>query len=196
MKHIYIMLLLSIMTAFSLSAQDRSSKSTNVRGYYNLTQVKLLLGEITDGSPVNSELIPSIENINGYRFNDYFAMGLGVGMTYQPFTIVPVFADFRVTLLKGDLSPVVAFKGGYAFANNSKNIWNYGSDNTKNTGGAMINPEIGFKVPMTERADFILTFGYWYQHLESEIKGSYLNQVRNRNINLNRLSFTIGFLFK
>ena len=198
MKHTYLLLLLSVCTALSLRAQDynQPAKSASAGGYYNLTQLTFLMGEVTDGSPVKSELIPSIVNITGCRVNDYFSIGAGVGMTYLPYTLIPVFADFRVTFLKGDLSPVLAFKGGYAFAKNNKDIWGYGNDNTKNTGGAMINPEIGFKVPMTEHADFVLTLGYWYQHLESEFEGYNYYQTHNRKIDLNRLSFTIGFLFK
>jgi hypothetical protein len=113
-----------------------------------------------------------------------------------PYTIFPVFADFRVTLFKSNLSPVLALKGGYAIANNKKDIWNYGYESTKNTGGGMINPELGFRIPMTERADFMLTIGYWYQHIKSELKSGGYYQIHDRELDLNRLSFSIGFLFK
>jgi hypothetical protein len=197
MKPLTVALLLCLCAGSSMRAQDFSqSVKSESKGYYNLSQFTLLMGEVDENSPVKSELIPSIVNISGYRFNDYFSAGLGVGMTVLPYTIFPVFADFRVTPLKSNLSPVFALKAGYAFAKNDKDIWNWGSDYTKNTGGAMINPEIGFKILMTERADFVFTLGYWYQHIESELKNSYQNQVHNRKLNLNRISFTIGFQFK
>ena len=199
MKHLYLIFLLAfcLCAGSSLRAQDYDKPLRPMSEvYYNLTQFMFLMGEITDGSPVTSEMIPSLVNITGCRINDHFSMGMGVGVLFSPYTLIPLFADFRVTFLKGNLSPVMAFKGGYAIAKNSKDIWNYGSDNTSNHGGAMLNPEIGFKVQMTDRADFMLTFGYWYQHLESEYTGNYYSQIHNRKIDLNRLSFTIGFLFK
>ena len=115
------------------------------------------------------------------------------------YLIFPVFADFRVTFLKSNLSPVMAVKGGYAFANSKKEIFqgNYYNGDYKNTGGGMFNPEIGFKVTMTERADFMLTIGYWYQHVKSDIKEKYgYNQTHTRTSDLNRLSFSVSFLFK
>jgi hypothetical protein len=90
---------------------------------------------------------------------------------------------------------VLAIKGGYSFARNKKDVWGYNSENTKNIGGGMFNPEIGFKIPMSESADFLFTLGYWYQRLASKADG-YAAQVYNRQVNFNRLSFTIGFLFK
>ena len=190
MKKILFLLIFILCVGTSLWAQ--SNKSVH-EGYYNLTQMSFIIGEVSYNSAVKSEMIPSVVNINGYRVNEYFSVGVGVGMTPLPYTIFPVFADFRVILLKSNLSPVLAFKGGYAFANSKKDIWGYGSDN-KNTGGAMVNPEVGFKIPMTERADFMLTIGYWYQHIESEFTG--YNSQYNRKSDLNRLSFSIGFLFK
>ncbi|MDR2147800.1 MAG: hypothetical protein LBE91_15210 [Tannerella sp.] len=156
----------------------------------------LLIGETESGAPEQSAMIPSVVNISGYRFSEHFSMGLGVGMTPTPYAHFPVFADFRYTFLKGALSPVLALKGGYSFARNNKDFWNYGyNENIKNIGGGMFNPEIGFKIPMSERADFLFTLGYWYQRLGSKAEG-YASQTYERQLNFNRLSFTIGFLFQ
>ena len=198
MKNLLFLISLCLLASFPSGAQDYHLPEKPVsKGYFNLTQFSFLIGETDYNSPVNSEMIPSVVNINGYRLSDRFSIGAGVGMTVVSYPVFPVFADFRVTLLNSDLSPVFALKGGYSFADNKKDIWGYNNNNTRNTGGGMINPEIGIKIPMTERADFMLTIGYWYQHLKSETKfdDSY-HQTYTRKSDLNRLSFSIGFLFK
>ena len=194
MKKVLIIVLLCLMAGTSLWAQKPSSQ-----GYYNLTQLLFLMAEENEYAPVKSNLTPSVVNINGYRVNEHFSMGIGVGMTALSYLIYPLFADFRINLSKGNLSPVIALKAGYAFANNKKEIFKEYYGDFKNSGGVMINPEIGFRVVMTERSDFLLTIGYWYQHVESEIKtkpGYWNSGTHNRTTDLNRLSFGVGFLFK
>jgi len=188
MKKRFLLLLLCVLVGTSLWPQN----------YYNLTQLSFLIADEHQFSPIKSNMAPSVVNIHGYRFNDHFSMGIGAGMTAMSYLIFPIFADFRVTFLKDNLSPVLAVKGGYAFANSKKEIFQetYNGD-YKNMGGGMFNPEIGFKVTMTERADFILTIGYWYQHVKSEIKSKYgYYQTHTRTSDLNRLSFSVSFLFK
>jgi hypothetical protein len=187
---------LCLLASSSLWAQHPSANSSS-HGYFNLTQLSFLIAEENDLSPIKSNMAPSVVNINGYRFNEHVSLGVGVGITAMSYVIVPVFADFRATLVKGNLSPVVALKGGYAFANSKKKIFNEYYGEFTNSGGAMVNPEVGFKVMMSERIDFMMTIGYWYQHVESEITntGGYY-QKQNRISDLNRLSFSVSFLFR
>jgi hypothetical protein len=111
--------------------------------------------------------------------------------------VFPVFADFRITFLNGNINPVLALQGGYAFASNKKKLFNEYYGDFKNTGGGMFHPEVGVKVTMTEHLDFLLTVGYWYQHVQSEIKyDGYYYGTHDRISDLNRLSFSIGFLLK
>ena len=194
-----LLLISCLFTVFSvLGQEERVVKTTE--GWYNLTQLSFITGEENASSPAKSNMLPSVVMINGYRMNEHVSLGLGVGMTSFSYVVFPVFADIRFTLLKGDLSPVLALKGGYSIAKNTKEIFpNQYSGDYKNTGGGMLNPECGFKVKMTERADFLLTVGYFYQHLKSVISNnpntSY-GMIHNRVTDINRFSFTIGFLFK
>ncbi|MDR2231838.1 MAG: hypothetical protein LBE56_01800 [Tannerella sp.] len=193
MNRLVLFLFLCPCAVSSLLAQ--TVEKTPSTGYFNLTQLSLLIGETESGAPEQSAMIPSVVNISGYRFSEHFSMGLGVGMTPTPYSHFPVFVDMRYTFLKGNLRPVLAIKGGYSFARNSKDFWNYGSNNDiKNIGGGMFNPEIGFRIPMSDSADFLFTLGYWYQRLGSKA-GVYTSQVYERQLNFNRLSFTIGFMF-
>ena len=201
MKH--ILLTSCLFVALVVAAQEEKSgtilKKTN-GGWYNLTQMSFIIGEENASSAAKSNMLPSVVMINGIRANDHFSIGLGVGMTSFSYITFPVFADVRFAFLKGDLSPVLALKGGYSIAKNKKEIFPnqyYGA--YKNTGGGMCNPELGFKVKMTERVDFLLTIGYYYQHLKSEINsnpGESYAMKHERVTDINRLSFTIGFLFK
>ncbi|MDR2584720.1 MAG: hypothetical protein LBC84_00630 [Prevotellaceae bacterium] len=194
-----IIITIFLVAGINLLAQDRSKSE----GYYNLTQLSFLMGEVNEDAPtpVKQNMIPSVVNINGYRANEHFSIGLGIGMTPFSYTIFPVFADLRITLFDDHLSPVLALKAGYAFTNSKKDAWEYHSNDVTNRGGAMVNPEFGIKVSITERADFMLTIGYWYQHLKSEMKGAYPGYYdygydRTRTADINRLSLSLGFLFK
>ncbi|MCL1973583.1 MAG: hypothetical protein FWG54_02040 [Bacteroidetes bacterium] len=176
-----------------------SVKAQTSEGYFNLTQLSFLMGEVNDNGPtsVRQNMIPSVVNINGYRANEYLSIGVGVGMVPLAYTIVPIFADFRITLFNDNLSPVIALKAGYSYAKSKKDIYNYYGADYIHRGGAMLNPEIGFKVMATKRADFILSIGYWYQHLKSETKSYvYYGGTRTINSDINRLSISLGFLFK
>ena len=193
-----ILLTCSLFMMLSAVAQEYGQNEIEVDGWYNLTQMSFIIGEENASSAAKSNMIPSIAIINGCRVNEHFSLGLGVGMTSFSYPVFPVFADLRFTLYKGSLSPVLAFKGGYSIAKNKKEIFpNEYSGDYKNSGGGMFNPEFGFKVVMTERADFLLTIGYYYQHLKTDVSnsGGY-SMLHNRITDVNRLSFTIGFLFK
>ena len=202
MKRLSLIISLCLITGSDLWAQEPYWRSKNSsQGYYNITQLSFLIAEENASSPAKSNMVPSVVNINGYRFNDYVSMGVGVGMTALSYTIFPIFADLRVTLFEGDLSPIVVVKGGYAFSSSKKEIFQnaYYNVDYKNRGGGMFNPELGFKLKMTERADFMLTIGYWFQHVSSEMKPkdeSIINQIHHRTSDLNRLSLSISFLFK
>ena len=186
----FLILSCCLLAGWSLCAQSQ--------GYFNITQLSFLIAEENTSSPIKSNMAPSVVNINGVYLNEYVSLGIGAGMTAMSYSIFPVFADLRFTFFKGNLSPMLALKGGYAFANNKKEIFlnEYYNGEYKNRGGGMFNPEFGFKVGMTDRSAFILTIGYWYQHVTSEIKEKYgYNLTHNRTSDLNRLSFCIGFLF-
>ena len=198
MKNLSLLLSLYCLSIASLSAQsETTSLSAQAKGYFNLSQLSFLIAEDDQYSAVKSTMLPSLVNINGYRMNEHVSLGIGAGVTALSYMIFPVFADLRISFLKGNLNPVLALKGGYAFANNKKKIFNDYYGDFKNTGGGMFHPEVGIKVVMTEQLEFLLTVGYYYQHVQSEIKSEgYYYGTHHRISDLNRLSFSIGFLFK
>jgi hypothetical protein len=200
------LLLLSLFSCAVLLAAAQPNEEQSPAGYYNLTQLSFIIGETDELSATVSKFVPSVTTINGYRFNEHFAAGVGVGIAVYEYMVFPVFIDLRWSVFKGAFTPVVAFKGGYSFADNDRELFPYSSgyyyNNLEyhNTGGWMGNPEVGFKVTANRHFDFMFTLGYYYQGLESEVKEpSYYGigtLTHNISTNVNRLSFTIGFLFK
>lgn len=202
MKQIFL-LSLCILTAPAVQAQNDEPRTSSSSGYYNLTQLSFITGEPEEISPISTNLVPSVTVVNGYRFNEYFSMGAGVGVTAYAYLVYPLFADIRWNVFKDGFTPVLAFRGGYAFAGNDKpflgNSAYYYEGSYENSGGWMCNPEIGFKTTINPHFDFLLSVGYYYQGLESKIttEGGYSRAVvHNINTDVNRLTFTIGFLFK
>ncbi|MDR3134237.1 MAG: hypothetical protein LBU42_09530 [Prevotellaceae bacterium] len=202
MKQSIFFFIFSLLAA-SLAAQgNEGTPEKSPAGYYNLTQLSLIIGETDELSPAPN-LVPSITTVNGYRFNEHFAMGAGVGMAAYRYVTFPVFLDLRGYILKGDFTPLLAFKGGYAFADNDKEIFpagTYAEATYKNTGGWMLHPEIGFRAAINASCNFVFTIGYYYQDLKTEVTEkptSYRRYpiIHTTDTHLDRLCFTIGFLF-
>ncbi|MDR0581398.1 MAG: hypothetical protein LBG31_00370 [Prevotellaceae bacterium] len=198
MKHFFFLFIFSFIAVSGKTQSNGEQPKKSPAGYYNLTQLLFTSGEIDELSPA-PHLVSAVTTVNGYRINEHVAIGIGVGIAAYKYAVFPVFADIRYHIFKGNFTPLIAFKGGYAFADNDKHIFsrNYYYEATyKNTGGWMCNPEIGFKTAINPSCDFVFTLGYYYQGLKSEVTESAQYRVHTTTANLNRVSFTIGFLFK
>jgi hypothetical protein len=71
-------------------------------------------------------LFTGMQTAFGYKFNPHIGVGGGIGIErfknlptygyyYSNFTLMPVFAEVRYTVLKSRVSPVIALQGGYKF---------------------------------------------------------------------------------
>ena len=110
------------------------------RGYFNSTQIGLLMGnrEVIERpyyypyysyhsiylphyyntrTTTEMQISPSLTMTNGYMFNEHWAAGVGVGFEIFDRNFFPVFADVRYTLWDGKISPYFAVKTGYTFGN-------------------------------------------------------------------------------
>lgn len=202
MKRISFFLLFSFIAVAGMAQGNEDAVKKAPAGYYNLTQLSFIIGD-TDDLSAASGLVSSVTTINGYRIDEHFAIGAGVGVAAYKYITFPVFADFRWHIFKGDFTPFIALKAGYAFADNEKEIFpsNYYYEATyKNAGGWLLHPEIGFKTTINPHLDFVLTVGYYQQGLKSDITES--AQYRGYPVkhtvttDVHRVAFTIGFLFK
>lgn len=85
---------------------------------------------------------------HGYQASPYFFIGAGVGFTYMCGTAyLPVFADVRIHLLKGNISPFFGAKVGYSIIED----------------GAYMSPSFGARFGILESFALNLTFNYLFQ---------------------------------
>lgn len=203
------------------------------KGFYNIMQVSFMFGnsQFTDRSayyipyntssstfiansyyyPTHTSLVvaPSFTITNGYKFNEHWAAGAGVGFEIFDYNLFPLFAELRYTVWDNKISPFVVLKGGYSFTSfNSKHYddlylnWSpYYLNNVelRHYGGLMFHPEIGVKVPLNENNDLMFSAAYCYQKTKSVARKDADNgqfDEWDHNEDINRLSFGVAIMFR
>jgi len=197
-------------------------------GLYNNTSFAVVSGR--------GNLFSGMQTAFGYKFNPHLGLGGGAGIerftnlpTYSyykgNFTFLPVFAEFRYTVLKARFSPVAALQGGYKFLINTPTTqmdewlewiyppiaWNYYYNyDTYHKGGPFATLEIGVNAKMSKRfgiyasADYSIwsvsgTNHYWIYQATSTGPGqtSAIATEYTRNVLAYQsiLMFRLGFTF-
>jgi hypothetical protein len=191
MKHA-ILLILFVFFASALFAQQE--KQTQKYRFYNHTQVSLLIGEESEDQ-TRKAIIPSFQTVNGIYVGKHVGVGLGVGVEPFEYVAFPVFASGHYFFNDNKVIPYFGIKAGYAFSKSHKRLEYYYSGGTyNNKGGVMINPEIGFRIKMPY-FDMTLSGGYLFQHMESRISQEGSLYTYKRQVDYNRVSFTLGIMF-
>ncbi len=128
----------------------------------------------------------SFQTINGYKFNQWFYTGLGIGADlYAVQTFVPVVLSLRGDFSHtGDKIPFYFLEGGYGFNATSNDV-----DNLRFGGGGTFAGGIGLKILFTNNTGFVIGAGYRFQR--SSVKQ--LNIEKNEDFN--RLTLRAGFSF-
>ena len=152
---------------------------------------------------------PSITMTNGYMFNEHWAAGIGAGFEILNYNSFPLFADIRYILWDDKISPYFSFKTGYAFSLSGTKLYDgisissypyyINNADVKNHGGLMLHPEIGVKVPLSEKYDLLFTAAYRYQALKLDISKEYDSNSFDRWVykeKLSKLSFGIAIMFR
>jgi hypothetical protein len=185
-------------------------------GYYNTTQIGMLMGtrKIIQQqgfyqTSVRSELqfSPSVTMTHGI-LGENWATGIGAGFEMFSHNLFPFFLDLRYTPDDNNISPFFALKTGYAFGNlRKKHYANLGLEYEpfyvsdvyfRNYGGLMLHPEIGVKIPLSEKVDVLFTLAYRYQKIKTKVISglSWQNYEWEHKESLNRLSFGMAFMFR
>lgn len=148
--------------------------------------------------------------INGYRFNEYFYLGLGVGFGYSNalngvdidkygYTteyrtdayLIPIYASIKANFTKSNISPFFRFNIGYTFDANQY---------IKDAPGLMIEPSIGVDFKINDKNTIYTALGFNLQHS----KYSYTRNVGTTDSNwdittksemLKSASIKVGFKF-
>ncbi|WP_304708073.1 hypothetical protein [uncultured Rikenella sp.] len=134
-----------------------------------------------------------IDIINGYQFNPYCFVGLGVG--FNIFTnaeknsiSIPVFIQGRFNLLDKHTSPFFALNIGYNIDTRRGEVHkksSYGTTTITYPGGIMLEPTVGIAHRLSNRTS--ITFGISYSLMQFNNKVTYeyydeteTEKVRNR----------------
>lgn len=192
----YILLFLIIVcgsffcgSAFTQSEGEKEPGNKSQSGFERWMDVKSKGLYNTTSFAIVSERgnwFSGMQTAFGYKFNPYLGIGAGIGIerftnlpTYSyykaNFTLVPVFAEIRYTILKTRVSPVVALQGGYKWLINSPSsqadeltkwvfppyAWNYYySYDTYRRGGLFAALELGVNARVYKRFGLYAALSY------------------------------------
>lgn len=125
---------------------------------------------------------------HGYEFSPYFFAGAGTGLQYYTLPesfLLPLYADFRSTLLPGrKVSPTIGLKLGYSF-----NV----SDEVTPM-GLFASPAVGVRCAVRSRNAVRFELGYAVQQGEAFISVPWAG-LFVKPINMNGLAIRIGYEF-
>jgi hypothetical protein len=177
------------------------------RGYFGQANLNLGLNQV------------GIRVINGFRFNRFAQLGVGVGIDFYRFSnnsfgfndnsyngynvansrdgvYLPVFLHFTGELLNKRVTPFYAIEAGYGFHVSDQNsYYNYG--NNKITGGMMGGAGFGVKFQSRHRFNFRISAVVNFQH--NNASNAYSYQSYPYNYDGRRLAISpgirLGFAF-
>ena len=97
-----------------------------------------------------------IRTVNGYLFNPYFSLGLGIGIDQYPYVAyIPVYADLRTYLFpKKIVTPFAAMDLGYSIA-----------ASRGDGGNVLVNPSFGLRYYAWKKVALNFSLGVQIDHL-------------------------------
>lgn len=160
------------------------------RGYVNITDFGLLIGTGND----SQNAIFSVSSVNGYTFSSRFITGAGIGIELFETLMMPLYADARVIILKGRITPYAGLKAGYSFSLQDPAA---GWGETYDTqGGFTWGAGAGIFIWSSDRSSFELNLSYRYQAIHSETTYEWSETTSYYTTIYNRLELRLGFLFQ
>lgn len=182
MKTKYILLTLWILCGFSGFSQEKKDGFFKKHPFVNITEFGVLLGRnkvenvgwwgirpanYLPSYSVQNRINASIQSFNGVYLSKKTAVGITVGVDgYGQTVLMPISAGIRQQLIKkkeGGSILLGSLDAGYA------TTWlNEDQTGYITKGGIMVNPMIGYKLPMRNGSSWIINFGYRYQQATYE----------------------------
>lgn len=138
--------------AWSLQNQSNSR-------WTNYTELGPLIAGKTTINGVTTAAF-SFQTLLGYKITSSFVAGIGAGADlYATQTILPTFVTLRKDLIQKPGYSLFCFgDGGYGW-----NITQETETGTAYKGGPLYAAGLGFRIPFSVNAGFLLSFGYRYQ---------------------------------
>jgi hypothetical protein len=170
------------------------------RGYLLNVEWGLLSGRESLRSSFNNTReatsVLSVSMVNGYRFNRFLGLGLGLGIDgYRDGAMTPLFVRGTGYLLKGRFSPVYALDAGYSFYSPVFNGRTETTFQVRNRGGLMGNAAGGVQVFLGREVSFYTMLGYRMQAARYEYRSEQLQSREVENLLFRRMSLRVGFSF-
>lgn len=132
------------------------------KGYYNYTKGGFLFTKANEFDAVNVNM--SVHTINGYRYNQFYSAGLGVGLDrYGSTSALPVYLSLNRDLFASRVTPVFSGSIGYSWMWEVNDGWE-DFDDVK--GGLFWELGVGLRINYKKTA---LIFSYAYKHQNSEL---------------------------
>ncbi|MGE5348879.1 MAG: hypothetical protein ACM3NP_06355 [Actinomycetota bacterium] len=170
-------------------------RNMRTSGYYARFSSGFLSGKNESGNQGSL----SFHLSNGYQFKNGIALGIGSGMEELGVVLVPLYADFRYTLLNTGISPYIWLKTGHGFALSDQDVtyYDYALTEGKSEGGFLFNSGIGISMFTWKRTALNVGLGYRYQKvtLNEDLHWWGGNSVRHTITQYYRLEFHLAFVF-
>ena len=165
----------------------KNGKYVKTKGLYKIihTGIAPAMADDTDNVVWGSNTLHAAV---GYQFNQYLAVGGGVGLDVYSNSFIPFYADFRGYILQRKVSPFYAFQAGYSLSND---LFNNYSDNVSFKGGMMIHPTLGLRFASFKHTKILFEAGYKFQWDTR----TYDWNENVDNIIFKRLTLKFGWLF-
>lgn len=189
-QYLLIVLIILAHISFSQSIQKNGKKYQFETG--------IVVGPV-DGEKGTSVLMQSI---SGIKYKSYF-IGLGVGLDYYFIRTIPVFVEFRKTLIAKHNSVFLFGDAGYAYPwASSNNKLMMGQMNL--SCGHMLSGGVGYQISAFKSSFLQFRASYSYKQIKQTINGwptindprvDWLDYSQHYNYKMNRLAIGMGLIF-
>lgn len=184
--HIAILaFLINIITFESFGQNTKEQKSLSnfddERSGYTLIVEGFYLNNLNKNYAIDKSSF-CMRMVNGYQFNPYFFMGIGIGAESGA---TPISLDCRFSLSKEKTGPYLGLNMGYNIT---------GLSNNKE--GIRINPTVGLKSSISKKLALTFNLGmYWYYSDYTSKTNSYYNYTNTERLNNLFMSIGGGLVF-
>ncbi len=165
------------------------STGTSSHGYFNRTDLGALIGSGNN----EKNTIFSAQMVNGYKIGRRYFPGIGVGIEFYEYTVVPVYADFSYFITDHGVRPFLRGSFGYSIPlENSREEMGVRTDNR---GGFLYVAGIGTSIRTGPASAMVISMVYRFQNLRSIYTQDWNDEVLDLEKQYNRISLRIGFMF-
>lgn len=135
-----------------------------------------------------------------YQFANRMSTGLGTGVEFFTYQVLPVYAEFNYSVLKSRLTPFFYAKAGYSFPLSKPTEEYWTSPDYK--GGILASAGMGIRKDFQNNFSLLFSLGYRYQKLRTVTQynpwyyGQNIGESMTRIDHLKRINVSVGFLFR